>query len=139
MTAQLCREIITQYFTSPSPTPFLQPFVAGNSPPLIIPQNGNPKLALLLAKFHQGQSHILNTKRQEEVSDKEDPFPYDSNIHPSPFRTPNPLPTSQNGIGLILEGQAPLVLTFPGFQERKHGVVSYPVPPPIKNGPTLAI
>ena len=35
---------------------------------------GNLKLTLLLAKFYEDLLHIFNTKRQEEVSSKEDLF-----------------------------------------------------------------
>ena len=68
---------------------------------------------------------ISPTNRQEEIP-LAGSLPFSlSTIQPTPVGGVVSLPIHK-GVRFILEGQAPLVLTLPGFQERKHGVVSYP-------------
>ena len=66
----------------------------------------------------------LKRTRRDTSSGTSSPFP-SQDIQPTPVRGVISLPIHER-VRLILKGQAPLVLTFPGFQERKHGVVSDP-------------
>ncbi len=85
--------------------------------------HGCPELVSPFFKLHENILQISHTRGQEEVPDKEDPSSNASNIHPPKIWRIQPLPFPDR-VGQFLKRRAPLVLTFPGFQERKDSLVA---------------